>query len=55
MCELTAREGVGNGYVSRMINPTLLPPWTIAAILDDTLPGDAILFDMAVDPSLVWG
>ncbi len=24
------------------------------AILDDTLPDDAILFDMAVDSPLVW-
>lgn len=54
MRELAAREGVDNSYVSRMVNLTLLPPWIIAAILDDTLPDDAILFDMAVDPPLVW-
>lgn len=54
MRELAVRESVDNSYVSRMINMTLLPPWTIAAILDDTLPDDAILFDMAVDPPLVW-
>jgi hypothetical protein len=51
---LAIREGVDNSYVSRMINLTLLPPWTIAAILDDLLPDDAILFDMAVAPPLVW-
>ena len=54
MRELATREGVDNSYVSRMVNLTMLPPWTIAAILDDTLPDDAILFDMAVDPPLVW-
>lgn len=54
MRELAIREGVDNSYVSRMINLTLLPPWTIAAILDDLLPDDAILFDMAVAPPLVW-
>ena len=54
MRELAASEGVDNSYVSRMVNLTLLPPWIIAAILDDTLPDDAILFDMAVDPPLVW-
>ncbi|MBI3479276.1 MAG: LacI family transcriptional regulator [Nitrosomonadales bacterium] len=54
MRELAAREGVDNSYVSRMINMTLLPPWTIAAILDDSLPDDAILFDMVVDPPLAW-
>lgn len=52
--ELATRERVDSSYVSKMINLTLLPPWTIAAILDDTLPDDAILFDMAVDPPLVW-
>lgn len=54
MRELATREGVDNSYVSRMINMTLLPPWTVAAILDDTLPDDAILLDMAVDPPVVW-
>ncbi len=54
MRELAAREGVDNSYVSRMINLTLLPPWTVTAILDDTLPDDTILFDLAVDPPLVW-
>ena len=54
MRELAAREGVDNSYVSRMINLTLLPPWTVAAILDDTLPDDTILFDLAVDPPALW-
>ncbi len=55
MRELAAREGVDNSYVSRMINLTLLPPWTVAAILDDALPGHITLFDLAVDPPVVWG
>ncbi len=55
MRELAAREGVDNSYVSRMINLTLLPPWTVAAILDDTLPNHITLFDLAVDLPLVWG
>jgi hypothetical protein len=54
MRELAVREGVDNSYVSRMINLTLLPPWTVAAILGDTLPDDAILFNMVVDPPMVW-
>lgn len=54
MRELAVREGVDNSYVSRMINLTLLPPWTVAAILDDTLPDEAILFDMTVSPPMVW-
>ena len=55
MRELAIREGVDNSYVSRMINLTLLPPWTVAAILDDTLPNHITLFDLAVDLPLVWG
>ena len=54
MRELAAREGVDNSYVSRMINLTLLPPWTVAAILDDTLPNNLTLFDLAVDPPTLW-
>ncbi|OYV78957.1 MAG: LacI family transcriptional regulator [Ferrovum sp. 37-45-19] len=54
MRELAAREGVDNSYVSRMINLTLLPPWTVAAILDDTLPNHITLFDLAVDPPALW-
>ena len=54
MRELAAREGVDNSYVSRMINLTLLPPWTVAAILDDTLPNNITLFDLAVDPPALW-
>ena len=54
MRELATREGVDNSYVSRMINLTLLPPWTVAAILDDALPGHITLCDLAVDPPLLW-
>lgn len=54
MRELATREGVDNSYVSRMINLTLLPPWTVTAILDDTLPNYITLFDLAVDPPVVW-
>ena len=34
--------------------PIDLPPWTVAAILDDTMPGDAILFDMVVALAVLW-
>ena len=54
MRELANREGLDNSYVSRMINLTLLPPWTVTAILDDTLPNHITLFDLAVDPPVVW-
>ncbi len=54
MRELAAREGLDNSYVSRMINLTMLPPWTVAAILDDTLPDNITLLELAADPPLVW-
>lgn len=55
MRELAVREGVDNSYVSRMINLTMLSPYVIAAILDDTLPDDITLLELAADPPLVWG
>lgn len=54
MRELAVREGVDNSYVSRMVNLTLLPPWTVRAILDDTLGENISLFDLAVEPPVVW-
>jgi hypothetical protein len=47
--EVTAREGIDNSYVSRMINLTTLAPDIVAAILDDALPNYITLFDLAVD------
>jgi hypothetical protein len=41
-------------YVSRMVNLTALAPEIVAAILDETLPADVTLFDLAVDPSALW-
>jgi hypothetical protein len=54
MREIAAREGVDNSYVSRMVNLTTLAPDIVAAILDDTLPNNIILFDLAVDPPVLW-
>ena len=52
--ELAIREGVDNSYVSRMINLTMLSPYVVAAILDDTLPDHITLLELAADPPLVW-
>jgi hypothetical protein len=52
--EIAARESVDNSYVSRMVNLTTLAPEIVAAILDDTLPENIILFDLAVDPPVLW-
>lgn len=39
---------------SRMVNLTLLAPDIVHAILEDTLPEHITLFDLAVDPPLLW-
>lgn len=51
---LAAREGIDNSYVSRMVNLTTLAPDIVAAILDDALPGNVTLLELAADPPLVW-
>ena len=52
--ELARREGVDSSYVSRMVNLTTLAPDIVAVILDETLPPDLTLFDLAVDPAALW-
>ena len=52
--EIARREGVDNSYVSRMVNLTTLAPDIVAAILDDAPPNHISLFDLAVDPPLLW-
>ena len=37
-----------------MVNLTTLAPDIVAAILDDSLPNDITLFDLAVDPPALW-
>lgn len=52
--ELAIREGVDNSYISRMVNLTTLAPEIVAAILDDKLPDHVTLFELAVNPALLW-
>lgn len=52
--EIAAHEGVDSSYVSRMVNLTTLAPDIVAAILDDALPNHITLFDLAVDPPVLW-
>ncbi len=52
--EIATREGVDNSYISRMVNLTTLAPDIVAAILDDTMPNHVTLFDLAVDPPMLW-
>jgi hypothetical protein len=52
--EIAAQEGVDNSYVSRMMNLTVLAPDIVEAILDDSIPDHLTLFDIAVDPPVLW-
>lgn len=52
--EIAVCEGIDNSYVSRMVNLTTLAPDIVAAILDDELPNDIKLFDLAIDPPALW-
>ncbi|AXV82210.1 LacI family transcriptional regulator [Ralstonia solanacearum] len=52
--ELADREKIDRSYVSRMINLTTLAPDIQAAILNETLPEEVALFDLAVDTPQCW-
>jgi hypothetical protein len=54
LTEVANREGVDNSYVSRMVNLTALAPDIVAAILDDAMPNNVTLSDLAVDPPALW-
>jgi hypothetical protein len=54
MSEIARREGGDHSYVARMLNLTTLAPEIIAAILDETLPADVRLVDLAISPPLAW-
>jgi hypothetical protein len=55
MKDIARREGVDDSYVSRMVNLTTLAPDIVAAILDETLPEEVTLFDLAAGTPLLWG
>jgi hypothetical protein len=52
--DIARREGVDDSYVSRMVNLTTLAPDIVAAILDETLPSEVTLFELAAETPLVW-
>lgn len=43
-----------DGYANCMVNLTTLAPDIVAAILDETLPPEVTLFDLAAGTPLVW-
>jgi hypothetical protein len=53
MKEIALRERVDDSYVNRMVNLTTLAPDIVAAILDDTLPPEATLFELAAGTTLL--
>jgi len=54
MKEIARREGVDDSYVSRMVNLTTLAPDIVAAILDETLPPEVTLFELAAGTPVFW-
>ena len=52
--DIARREGVDDSYVSRMVNLTTLASDIVAAILDETLPSEVTLFELAAETPLVW-
>jgi len=52
--ELAEREGVQRAAISRCLNWTTLAPARVAAILDETLPAQLTLVDLATTTPLDW-
>lgn len=52
--EIAVREQLDDSYISRMVNLTALAPDIVQGILDDTLPANITLSDLAVDMPHVW-
>ncbi len=52
--EIARKEGVDSSYVSRMVNLTTLAPDIVATILNESLPPELTLFELAVDPLALW-
>jgi hypothetical protein len=54
LTKLAEHEGMDRAYISRLVNLTLLAPDIVAAILDETLPSEVTLFDLASGTPLLW-
>jgi hypothetical protein len=53
-CLTRGRWGVDDNYMRRMVNLTTLAPDIVASILDETLPEEVTLFELAAATPLVW-
>jgi len=54
LTELAEKKGLDRAYVSRLMNLTTLAPDIIADILDETLPSEITLFDLASGTPILW-
>lgn len=54
LMDLAEKVGIDRAYVSRILNLTTLAPEIVAAILDETLPDQVTLFDLASGTPLLW-
>jgi hypothetical protein len=52
--EIARRERVDGSYVSRRVNLTTLAPDIVAAILEETLPSEVTLFELAAGTPVLW-
>lgn len=48
------REKVDNSHIGKMINMTTLSPQIVQSILDETLPPEITLFDLAQNTPVGW-
>ena len=51
---IARREGLDDSYARRMVNLATLAPDIVAAILDETLPAEVTLFELAAGTPLLW-
>ena len=54
LINLAEKIGMDRAYVSRILNLTTLAPEIVAAILDETLPDQVTLMDLASGTPLLW-
>jgi hypothetical protein len=54
MKDIARREGDDDSYVSRMVNLITLAASIVAAILNEKLPPEVTLFELAAGTPLVW-
>jgi len=52
--EIAKRERVDPSLISRLLNLTTLAPDVVAAILDNVMPKEVTLLDIAIAPTAIW-